>query len=606
MNSISAILSWLNEAPTTARYIAASSKLDALPDGSTIANARFALLSNITLDPIIPALKVECYRNGLRPAVYVGPFDGAQQVVFDEASELYKFAPDIVILALRLHTLTPDLMLKFAQLSAAEIDGLVDGALSRVMGFVDAIRARSTATIVVNNFELAHYPAYGILDPQWRYGQQGVIRAMNARLAEGLGQVSGAYVVDLEHSLACVGYDNGLDNRYWHIGRAPYAQPLLKRLAVEYAAFASVLKGRSRKCLVLDCDNTLWGGVVGEDGINGIKLGTTHPGSAYRDFHAAILDLYHRGILLAINSKNNEADAMAVFSEHPYTLLKPEHFVAKRINWQDKASNLTEIAADLNIGIDSLVFIDDNPVECEFIRQTLPGVLVIELPPDPTRYRGILQSLRCFDTLALNDEDRRRSTMYRVDAERAAVKRQSATLEDYLRSLDMVMTIGLADEATIPRISQLTQKTNQFNVTTRRYSEEDIRRFADAPSATVYWVRLRDRFDDNGLIAVAIVRRDSDYCHIDSLLMSCRVIGRGVERGLIARVAADAAAAGCRYLIGEYIPTEKNGLAANLFADHGFEAMENDNREMWKLSLDGALPQTPDWFVSENSTEVVK
>ncbi|MGO8673077.1 MAG: HAD-IIIC family phosphatase [Capsulimonadaceae bacterium] len=605
MDSIPAILSWLNDAPTTARYIAASSKLDALPDSETAGNARIAILSNITLDPIIPSLKVECYRIGLRPIVYVGPFDGAQQVVFDPQSSLFQFEPDIVVLALRLHTLTPDLMMRFGQLSKADVDDLSAGTQDRVIALLGAIRARSPATILVNNFELAHYPSFGILDAQLQRGQQSVIRDLNARLAQQVAEVGGAYVVDLEHVLASVGYDSGLDDRYWHIGRAPYAQPLLKRLSAEYAAFAAILKGRNRKCLVLDCDNTLWGGVVGEDGINGIRLGTTHPGSAYRDFHAAILDLYHRGVLLALNSKNNEADALTVFSEHPGSLLKPEHFVARRINWQDKAANLSEIAAELNIGVDSLVFVDDNPVECEFVRQTLPGVLVVQLPPDPTRYRSTLQSMRCFDTLALSDEDRRRSEMYRIDAQRSEARRRSETLEDYLRSLDMELTFGTADPATIPRIAQLTQKTNQFNVTTRRYSEEDIRRFSDDPETAVHWARLRDRFDDNGLIAVAIVRYEGDCGVIDTLLMSCRVIGRGVERGIIAHVAGEAAAKGCNKMLGEFIPTAKNSLAANLYADQGFEAVDNSVGSLWRLSLVGALPQPPDWFNRRRDKEIV-
>jgi FkbH-like protein len=599
LDSIHAILTWLNETPTTARYLSAANKLDALADPESKANVRIALLSNVTLDPLIPALKVECYRVGLKPSVYLGPFDGVQQVVFDSNSALFQFEPDVIVLALRLHTLTPDLMMRFSQLTALEIDSLVEGTLSRVLNFITAIRERSPATIIVHNFELSPSPAYGILDAKWRYGQQAVLRSLNAQLAEQLGEIASAYVVDLEHLLATVGYDNGLDDRYWHIGRAPYAQPLLKRLASEYAAFAAVLKGRSRKCLVLDCDNTLWGGVVGEDGINGIRLGTTHPGSAFRDFHAAILDLYHRGILLALNSKNNEADAMAVFQEHSGSLLKPEHFVAQRINWQDKAANLVEIAAELNIGIDSLVFVDDNPVECEFVRQSLPDVLVVQLPPDPPRFRGILQSMRCFDTLALNDEDRRRSTMYRVEAERSQIKRQSGSLEDYLRSLEMVFTIGTADASTSPRISQLTQKTNQFNVTTRRYSEEDIIRFADDPSTVVYWASLRDRFDDSGLIAVAIVVFHADTCRIDTLLMSCRVIGRGVERGLVAHIAKEAMKNGCKHLLGEFIPTAKNSLAANLFSDLGFALEDGGSEPMWRLTLDGAIPQMPDWFSCE-------
>ncbi|BDI33114.1 hypothetical protein CCAX7_51650 [Capsulimonas corticalis] len=590
-------LNWLDSDPSTARHLSAAGKLDKITD-ETLVPVKIAVLRNFTLEPTFaPCLKVKSYAAGLKPEIFLSGFDSAPQEVFMDGSDLYQFQPDIVAFAMRLHTLAPALVGSFASLSPEECDTQVESVLNRVVSFVRAVRERSSAVILVNNFELSAIPSYGVLDAQSSYGQHVVIRRLNALLREQIETIGSAYIVDVDHLISRIGYDSAIDNRYWHIGRAPYTLALQRRLAAEYVKFAAALKGKNKKCLVLDCDNTLWGGVIGEDGMDGIKLGATHPGSAFLEFHAAIIDLYHRGVLLALNSKNNEADAMEVFEKHPSSLLKTHHFVAKRVNWSDKASNLREIAQELNIGLDSLVFVDDNPFECEFVREALPQVKVIQLPADPTRFAAELYDKANFDTLALNDEDRRRSTMYQAEAQRHELKQSVGSMEEYLRSLEINLTIAPVSAFSIPRIAQLTQKTNQFNVTTRRYSEEQVTAMANSEDWLVCYAQLKDRFDDAGIIAAAFVHAEGDMAVIDTLLMSCRVIGRGVEQALLSSLAHAGLKRGCTRLLGQYIPTPKNGLVTELFPSNGFEPDPERGDGWWKLDLRGPLAESPNWLI---------
>ena len=590
------IFEWLGKEPSLARVISAARKLDKIESGSR-PEIRFAILRDVTLEPGLPAaLKVRAAEAGLRPSVYLGDFGNVQHDVYDSASALYASHPEVIVVALRLQALAPRLIVEFTSLGGPEAVALVATTLERVVSLVRAIRERSSAIVLVHAFELPATPAYGILDAQLPNGQLSTIRKLNAELAVHVAETSNAYVVDVDHLMGVLGYHNALDDRYWHIGRAPYSFAFVRCLAAEYVKFASALKGLGKKCLVLDCDNTLWGGVIGEDGLGGIKLGATYPGSAYVEFQAAIVDLYHRGVLLALDSKNNAGDALEVFQKHPNTLLRPEHFVAKRINWQDKATNLREIAAELNIGLDSLVFVDDNPFECRYVRETLPDVAVVELPADPTRYARLLRELPYFETLTLSDEDRRRSEMYRAESRRGELKAVSGSLDDYLRSLEMRLTVSRADAFSISRIAQLTQKTNQFNLTTRRYGEGDVRRMAGDSAWRVYFAELVDKFDDAGIIAAAIVDDRDGESRVDTLLMSCRVIGRGVECALLAAIADDTLTLGRTALLGEFLPTAKNALAKNFYPELGFKERFGSDGRWWHSGLPSARLTTPEWF----------
>ena len=347
-----------------------------------------------------------------------------------------------------------------------------------ITNILTGIRKQTDGMILWHGFEIPLYPGLGIWDSQIPAGQAGVIPELNNFLRTALRSVPNAYYVDLNLCLARVGGKAFYDERYWHIGRAPYSREALCEIASEDFKFIRSLKGKSKKCLVLDCDNVLWGGIIGEDGLSGIKLGKTYPGSPYYEFQQEVVNLYNRGILIALCSKNNAEDVWEVFRTHPDMVLKEKHIAAAEINWEDKATNLKKIAANLNIGLESLVFVDDSEFEVNLVRGAIPEMTVLHFPKDKTvEYRNMLASCGLFDTLTVSAEDRERGVMYQAEAQRKQLQSQALDLETYLKSLEMVIEVKFADDFTLPRIAQLTQKTNQFNLTTRRYSEADIKKY---------------------------------------------------------------------------------------------------------------------------------
>jgi FkbH-like protein len=347
----------------------------------------------------------------------------------------------------------------------------------------------------------------------------------------------------------------------------------MRAIAAEYMKVVRAAKGRNRKCIVVDADGTLWGGIVGEDGVNAVRVGRTFPGSAYYDFQQALLAQRDRGILLALCSKNDPQAVEEVFAARAADMaLTPAHFAAMRVNWADKAQNIREIASELNIGLDSLVFVDDSPFETALVRELLPAVHTIQLPEDPVEFRGIIESCGLFDTLTFSDEDRTRSDMYAAERQRREEQASSTiSVADYLRGLAMEVAIDRVDDRSLARVAQLTQKTNQFNLTTRRYSESDVQRFAGA-GHDVFALRLRDRLGDSGIVGVAIVKHEGARSHIDTLLMSCRALGRGVEDALLCACLRESRRRGAADLVGEFIPTARNQRAQGFYASQGFVA----------------------------------
>jgi FkbH-like protein len=347
----------------------------------------------------------------------------------------------------------------------------------------------------------------------------------------------------------------------------------------------------------VDLDNTLWGGVIGEDGITGIQLGAEHPGAAYQALQRVMLDLSRRGVLLAICSKNNPEDAIEVLEKHPGMLLRPKHFACIRINWADKAQNLHEIAAELNIGIDSLALFDDNPVEREQVRAALPEVSVIDMPQDPLAYAATLRDFPGFERLALSAEDQQRTKMYAAQQQRTHAEQTFQSKEDFYRYLEQEAEVAPVGPATLARIAQLTQKTNQFNLTTRRYSEQKITELAADPNWRVLSIRVRDRFGDHGLVGVAITRDEGNACEIDTFLLSCRVIGRDVETALLAHLSQLAVDRGRLRLCGWFLPTAKNAPAREFYARHGFELQQNDAKgSLWAFDLQKTKIACPEWI----------
>jgi FkbH-like protein len=393
-----------------------------------------------------------------------------------------------------------------------------------------------------------------------------------------MAEEDGVDILSVDDRAARDGITKWHDTALWHRSKqevAPTASPLYGDLVGRWLA---AKQGRSFKCLVLDLDNTVWGGVIGDDGLEGIALGQGSPlGEAYVAFQEYARELSRRGIILAVCSKNDEANAVEPFEKHPDMVLKRGDIACFVANWSNKADNIRSIAQELNIGIDSLVFIDDNPFERNLVRQELPMVAVPEVSDDPTGYPVALSDAGYFEGLSVTDEDRERTSQYQGNKAREALKAAVTDLPSYLRGLEMELIWRRFDKIGLQRIVQLINKSNQFNLTTRRYTEEDVIAVMADPDAFGLQLRLTDRFGDNGIIAIIIGRLQADKdLYIDTWLMSCRVLGRQVEPTTLNLIAQEAAKLGAKRLIGEYIPTKKNAMVKDHYAKLGFTVMETD------------------------------
>jgi FkbH-like protein len=595
----------LREDPSTrqANYVAAT--MARLQPYLSLTDCRIAFLRSFTVEPLTPLLKARCFAAGLNPLVQVEDFNVYVQKIIDPASSLYAFQPDIVFLAVRTADVAPLLWTGTANLSPSDLAAAVESVLAEYKNWVEIFRQHTSASLIVYNLEQPPFTDKGVLDNQQSGSQREAIRQINHGLSELAQGYTGVYVLDYDGLIARHGRLNWHDERKWLTMRMPVTADYLMPLVDEMMRFIHPLTGKVSKALAVDLDNTLWGGVIGEDGIDGIQIGLEYPGAAYRTLQQVILNLYHRGIILAICSKNNPADALDALQNHPEMLLRPEHFAVMQINWQDKAENLRRIAEELNIGIDALAFLDDNPIEREWVRGQLPEVYVIDLPSEPLDYAQALQAVPVFERLRLSEEDRQRSRYYAAERQRSELQTQSGSLEDFYYSLDMHLEIEPLSPRIIPRVAQLTQKTNQFNMTNRRYSEQEIAQMMADPDTRVLAARVTDRFGDNGIIGVLILRHLGDRTEIDTFLMSCRVIGRTIETALLAYAADLARLDGASELHGWFIPTKKNAPALGIYEGHSFQQIQQDGEKtLWAFDLRANKIAFPAWITLHEKQEV--
>ncbi len=542
---------------------------------------KIAFLRNITIDPLIPYLKYYCYNDNIELKTWMGDYDLILQEVLNPKSKLYEFSPDLIIICIKPENITKKLYEKFALLKKEEIDDEINRITDFIENLLNIIRKKTNANILIHNFEIPIFPSYGILDYQEKNKQLFTFRKINELILDIINKFSATYIIDVDLIQSKIGYLNFFDRRYWYIGKAPYTRLAYKYITLEYMKFIRAITGKNKKCLVLDCDNTLWGGTIGEEGINKIKIGTTYPGSCYQDFQKSILNLYNRGILLALCSKNDEKNVIEILKNHPDMILREKNFVSMKINWNDKPSNIKEIALDLNISLDSIVFVDDSEFEINMVNKLLPQVETILLSKDPSSYSDTINSIGLFDTINISEEDKKRSEMYKTDTKRkeALSNITSQNIEDYLKYLEMEVIINYADDFTIPRISQLTQKTNQFNLTTKRYSESIIKKYSKSSDINVFYLRIKDRFGDMGIVGVVIVKYNSVNAVIDTFLLSCRVIGRNIEKLLLVTCIQAAKQKNCKEIIGIYVPTEKNQSIKGFYENNGFSLKKKEKKE---------------------------
>jgi len=565
---------------------------------------RVAILRSFTLEPIVPMLKTAGFANGLDLTVELGDFNAYATELLDGDSALYRFRPDAVILAVETRSLAPELWSEYADLVAGAPDAVVSRVIQQYGDWVRALRSHSHAHLILHALEAPAWPAMGVHDGQRESGQREAIAEINRRLRALASSNSGVHVLDYPGLVSRHGQENWHDEGKWLSVRLPIRAAHLPHLVREWLRYLQPLSGRLAKVVVVDLDNTLWGGVVGEDGPAAISLGGEHPGAGYQALQRALLDLTRRGILLAVASKNNLEDALEVLERHPGMLLRPRHFAAARINWNEKTQSLQEIAAELNVGLDALAFLDDSPVERRRVRIELPEVIVVDLPEDPMRLAETIWNCPFFERLSLSEEDRRRGEYYAAARQRASFEMNCTTREDFLSSLEQSVEIAPVNPLTVARIAQLTQKTNQFNLTTRRYSEQQIAAIASEAGCRVWSVRVKDRYADNGLVGVAITRDAGGTCEVDTFLLSCRVMGRGVESAFLAALAEQAQQRGQRRLQGSFLPTKKNAPAREFYSSQGFQLIrEGPDGTHWAIDLGASVLTWPKWIVKGTPPE---
>lgn len=553
---------------------------------------RLGLIGDGTLALLAAPLAGAGVRHGLRLDIVEGGYNAAVQDAADPGSAIRTSGLDMVLIALDRRIAGLDR----AALSEVDAEARVEAALARVDMIVAGLRCSIAGPILVQTLPPPLEPLFGSYDRVEPGSVFAMVAEANRRLAERArrGEI---VLVDIARLAGAVGLERWDAPHHWHASKLSFAPDLIPIWCDIVARTLGALKGKAKKALVLDLDNTLWGGVIGDDGIEGIVLGQgSAAGEAYLAIQTLALDLRQRGIVLAVCSKNEDATARTPFRNHPDMLLKEEHVAVFQANWTDKAANLRAIAQTLNIGVDALVFLDDNPFEREQVRQALPMVAVPEIGADPAYYPRILAAAGYFDAVAFTAEDRERAGQYQANAERAAMLSGSGDMASYLASLDMVCTIGPVDPVTRPRVAQLINKSNQFNLTTRRYTEQEVAALEADPSVHAIQIRLTDRFGDNGIISVIIARRDGDGWDLDTWLMSCRVLGRRVEEAALAHLVAAARRDGARWLVGRYLPTKKNVIVVDHYAKLGFAPAGEIERggTLWRLALaDYDAPDLP-------------
>ncbi|MFH1417411.1 MAG: HAD-IIIC family phosphatase [Planctomycetota bacterium] len=592
-----AVLAEVDARPTIVNITRAARQLDALRAGLARVPLRLGVLASFTFEPIQPALGLQALRAGIGADVYVGPFGRFEQEMIDPASGLAAFKPDVVLLAVRLADVCPALYDSFNSLDGKTASAIVDEWIERLRAAMVTFRQQSSATILVQNYDLPATLALGIADAQAAPSQRAVIARANEALSGLAASMENVRTMDYDALVAQHGRIRWQDPRTAFFARIPVAAEYYWPLAGFYVRHIRPLCGLTKKVIVLDADNTLWGGVVGDVGLDGIALGHDYPGNAFVAFQSRILDLHRRGIVLCIASKNEPGTVEEVLDKHPDVVLRSEHFAAMRVNWQPKPENVKQLAEDLNLGLDSFVFMDDSAVECEMMRTVLPQVLTVHLPEEPAAYAGIVEALDCFDQWSISDVDRQRGQLYKAEVSRRELQTSVLDMPTFYRQLEMRMTLFVDHKPHIARASQMTNRTNQFNMHTIRCTEDDIRGFATDPDVNVFTLVLADRFGDNGVVGLAVVRRSSDEWVLHIFLMSCRVLGRTVEQGFVGWIAERARAAGAKVLVAEFVPTVKNKPFAAFYQDRGFvEAERVGDAQHWRWALDEADTTTPDWL----------
>lgn len=525
------------------------------------------LAGSVTLEAVEPYIGAHLLSKGLKPAVTVAPFGQLRQVCEDYKSAFSRDDVNVIVIVWRLEDMFPALLARC--LDAPEAVAVLLQEVKSFAGAIAKLRQDFKGTLVVATPPYPAMPGYGALD----VGQAGagmyIFNTVSQFWTGEMLKIARVRLFDMQAHLMHFGFAPAHDARKWMLYRQPYAEAFLAVMGRGIGRVIAAEKVSPKKCLVLDLDNTLWGGIVGEDGIGGIALGDEFPGKAFRDFQRYLMHLKSKGVLIAVASKNNPDDALEVFDKHDAMVLTRRDVVHFEIHWESKVESLKRIAQKINIGLDSLVFIDDNPKEIGEVQERLPEVSCVLVPEDLEQLPQLLEGSDFFDFTEVTEEDRKRTEMLVTDNTRQQLQ-ETMSEEDFRKSLGLKIDIFAAEKQHLARVTQLINKTNQFNLTTIRRTQDEVEHLANAPDSLVLGMDIRDKYGEYGLVGVAVLKKQENTCVIDTLLMSCRVLGRGAEATFIAKLAEAAKTLGCDTLRGTYIPTAKNAMVKDLYARFGF------------------------------------
>ncbi len=554
---------------------------------SNLVPTRIAILGGSTTAEVKSSLEVFLLAQGIRPAFYESGYNRYWDDIQFENRDLWAFKPDIVFI----HTTWQNVS-EFPNLleTEADVELRVRRETARFESLWEKIHTGLGALIIQNNFDLPRLRPLGNLEASESFGRVNFLLRLNAEFACYARSHSRFLINDILYLSAQVGLSAWFEQNYWYNFHMALGPTATVALAQNVAAIVKSVYGKSKKCLVVDLDNTLWGGVIGDEGLQNLVLGRDHPiGEAFVDFQRYVKGLQRRGVILAVCSKNDPENAKEGFS-HADSVLKLEDFSAFEANWNPKHENIRKIAAELNIGLDSMVFVDDNPAERDLVATQLPDVAVPDVGSDVSVFAEIIEENRYFEIDKVVQDDLNRSAYYTSNAQRSACESGFRDYGEFLASLDMTAEIGPFCPVYLERITQLINKTNQFNLTTRRYTKAEVEAIANDPASVTLYGRLADRFGDNGLVSVLIGRVSDQTVELDLWLMSCRVLKREMEFAMFDALVEQCQAQGVRRILGIYIPSKKNGMVAGHYESLGFRWVDgpSGHRQVWQYDV----PQT--------------
>jgi FkbH-like protein len=552
---------------------------------------RIAILGGSTTTEVKSMLELFLLDQGIQPTFYESGYNRYSEDILFENPNLMNFKPDVVFIHTTWHNVS-----KFPELMEAEgeVEQRVRREVGRFESLWEKIHSDLGALIIQNNFDLPRLRPLGNLEAFESSGRVNFLMRLNAEFATYARKHSRFLINDILYLSAQVGLDAWHGHTYWYNFHMAVSPTATVALAQNVAAIVKSVYGRSKKCLVLDLDNTLWGGVVGDDGVQNLILGRDHPvGEAFLDFQRYVKNLQRRGVILAVCSKNDIENAKEGLS-HPDSILKLDDFSAFKANWSPKPANIREIAAELNIGLDSLVFVDDNPAERALVADQLPDVATPDVGSDVTRFAEILEAEHYFEVHRVVQDDLNRSAYYNSNAQRSSYQAGFSDYGEFLASLGMTAEIAPFSPVYFERITQLINKTNQFNLTTKRYASAEVEAIAQDPSFITLYGRLTDRFGDNGLVSVLVGRAVNETLELELWLMSCRVLNREMELAMFDALVEQCRARGISKIVGVYIPSKKNSMVADHYPKLGFTACQEscESFQSWQYDVPQSQPAT--------------